>query len=171
MPPSTHAKGFKRTLPRPIAAVAADEDATVRETFPDDAHAVTRMVRDGLERHGEAEEAVVHVIGGHDVQDGKYVVLDCHLDHDAVARVVQRLCERSVRHPFERKAVVHTYHMDSLTYSVEQWIGAGGTKVRCWDERCCELSVRPALRAAVSYQRRDNVRPWTSWARTPPVRA
>lgn len=155
MPPSS--KGLKRTLPRPIASLAIDEEETCRETFPEEAHAVTRALRDGLEKHDDATEAVVHVVGGHETDDGMYVTLDCFLTEAAVSRLFGRLVERNVVRPFERRSVVHTYHIDSKTYAVENLRGA--VKIRCWEERCCELEVLPALSAAISFQRRDNTRP------------
>lgn len=157
-----HVKGLKRTLPKPTAALAIDEDATVRETFPEDAHALTRVIRDGLEKNADATEAVVHAIRrGCEVETeaGKYAVMDCGLDEDAATRLIQRLCERAVSRPFEKKALVHTYHLDSLSYSVEHIQSSGDKKIRCWDERCCELDVRPSLGAAVSFQRTESVKP------------
>lgn len=157
-----HVKGLKRSLPKPTAALAIDADATSRETFPDDAHALTKLVRDGLGKHEEATEAVVHaVLGGCDADGdrGRYVVMKCGMDEDAASRIMRRLCERNVRTPFEKRALVHTYHLDSMTYSVEHRQSSGDKAVRCWDERCCELDVRPSLSAAVSFQRRDGVRP------------
>ena len=155
----SHTKGLKRCLPKPTASIAIDEEATCRETFPDDAHAITRAVRDGMAAHAEANEAAVHVIVDHDASDGRYVTLGCEVSEDAVSRVLRRLCEKNVKRPFERRSLVHTYHRDSLTYAVEHRQGANDVKIRCWDERCCELDVRPGLGAAVSFQRRDVVRP------------
>lgn len=152
-------KGLKRSLPKPTAAIAIDEEATCRETFPDEAHTITKAVRDGMERHGDATEAVVHAIGGHGAEDGKYVSVECLLSEDAVSRVLRRLIERNVRRPFERRCLVHTYHLDSSTYAVEHRTGQVDVKIRCWDERCCELDVRPGIGAAMAFQRRDNVRP------------
>lgn len=161
-----HVKGLKRSLPKPTAALAIDEDATSRETFPDDAHTLTRLVKEGLDKHADATEAVVHAIrGGCDVEAGKYVMMDCSVDEDAVSRLMQRLCERNVRRPFEKKALVHTYHLDSMSYAVEHRQATGEKKIRCWDERCCELDVRPSLNAAISFQRKDNVRPHSFPAR------
>ena len=152
-------KGLKRSLPKPTASIAIDEEATCRETFPEDAHALTRAVRDGMEANPEATEAAVHVAGGHDAEDGRYVALDCGLTEDAASRVLRRLCERNARRPFERRSLVHTYHIDSLSYAVEHRQSTGETKIRCWDERCCELGVREDLGVALSFQRREGARP------------
>jgi hypothetical protein len=152
-------KGLKRCLPKPTACIAIDEEATFRETFPDDAHAITEAIRSGMEKNGDANEALVHVVRGHEAVDGKYVTVDCHLDEDAVSRVLRRLCERNIKRPFERRSLVHTYHLDSMSYAVEHRQNTGEVKIRCWDQRCCEMDVRPDLGSAVCFQRRENARP------------
>jgi hypothetical protein len=158
-----HVRGLKRCLPKATAALAIDEDASSRETFPEEAHALTRAVRDGLQRNAEATEAVVHAIdGGTCVSvEGDYVEASCSVDEDAIGRILQRVSSHAcVKRPFERRSLVHSYHIDSLTYVVEHFHRSSGEKkIRCWDERCCELDVRPGLGAAVAFQKRDNVRP------------
>lgn len=156
-------RGLKRCLPKATAALAIDEDACSRETFPDEAHALTKAVRDGLQRNAEATEAVVHAIdGGTCVSaEGDYVEASCSIGEDAVGRILQRVSSHAgVKRPFERRTLVHSYHIDSLTYTVEHFHRSSGEKkIRCWDERCCELDLRPRLGAAVAFQKRENVRP------------
>lgn len=152
-------KGLKRSLPKPTVSIAIDEEATCRETFPDDAHTITKAIRDGMEKNKDSTETVVHVIGDHDAVDGQYVTMDCRMSEDAISRLFRRLCERNIKRPFERRSLVHTYQLDSMTYAVEHRQSTGDVKIRCWEERCCELDVRPDFGTALSFQKRDNVRP------------
>lgn len=155
---SSHPKGLKRSLPRPTVGIAIDADATSRETFPDEAHAVTKLVKDGMDKNAEASEAVIHLTSPRvNSSDGRYLALECGVDEDSVSRILNRLIERSVRRPFEKRSVVHRYHIDSLTYCVEHRQTTDDKKVRCWDERCCELDVRPSLSVAIAFQRLDRV--------------
>lgn len=76
----------------------------------------------------------------------------------ASSRILHRLCERRTRRPFDKRSLVHSYHLDSTAYAVEHRQSGGEIKVRCWDESCCELDVRPGLHAAIAFQRKDHAR-------------
>lgn len=138
--------------------MAMDMDAAYRETFPDRAHAVTRSIRDGLERNPDASEAAVYVFSGHHDAPGKYVSIDVGFGESDVSRVIGMIIGSRVKQLFDKRALVHTYNIDSMTYSVEHRKN-GEVRISCWDERCIEMDVRPDAGVAVSFQRRDRISP------------
>ena len=156
-----YAKGLKRVIPKATVALAIDEDATSRETFPEEAHFLARGLRAGFERNADATEAVVHVIRSHEIEAERFVAMGCGLSEEDVSRVLRRVAESSARRPFERRSLVHSFHLDSAVLSVEIRQGTGDMRARCWDERCCEADVRPEAGFALSFQARESRKPHT----------
>lgn len=150
---------LRRCLPRPTVALRLDREA-VEETFPKDAQDACAAVKSVLECNAEATEVTVHRISSQFcAEDGKYAAFDAKLSAGELSGIINRICEKNVRSPFEKRSVVHAYHMDSATYAVEQRLNTGDTKIKCWDERCCALDSRPDKCVAICAQQTVPVKP------------
>jgi hypothetical protein len=140
-------------------ALRLDREAS-EETFPKEARDACDAVKAILERNEEATEVAVHRISSlFGAEDGKYAAFDAKLSPCQLTGIINRICEKNVRSPFEKRSVVHAYHMDSVTYAVEQRLNTGDTKIKCWDERCCALDARPEKGIAISAQHTVPVKP------------
>lgn len=143
---------LRRCLPRPTVALRLDREAA-DETFPKGAQDACAAVKSILERNAEATEVAAHRIASQFcAEEGKYAAFDARLSPGELTGILNRICEKSVRSPFEKRSVVHAYHMDSATYTVEQRINTGDTKIKFWDERCCALDARPEKGIAICAQ-------------------
>lgn len=151
--------GLRRCLPRPTIALRLDREAA-EETFPQDAHDVCLAIKAILSENKDATEVAVHKIAGVvGSEPGSHAVFDASLDPSDISRILGKVCEKDVRLPFEKRSVVHTYYMDSVSYAVEQRLNTDETRVKCWDERCCALDVRPEKGVAISAQQTVAVKP------------
>lgn len=149
--------GFKRSLPRPTVAIRLDAEAG-EEDFPQAARDACAAVKAMAERNPESTSVTVHRINGAEsAPDGEYAVLDASVTDEQITGILRRLCARNVKSPFEKRSVVHAYHMDATSYVVENRLNTGEIKIRCWDEACCEIDARPGV--AVSADRTHPVRP------------
>jgi hypothetical protein len=156
---ATHNR-LRRCLPRPTEAIRIEKQ-TNETIYADRTPAVVGAARDILARNPAAFEVTVMTFGAME-GGGDGLALRCHLDDDAVRRLLREVSSSQIRRPFERRAAVHEYRIDGTTLSVERRCGVVSSEkrdvlIRCWEERCCEMEVMDGF--AVAATRRRSIKP------------
>nr|WRJ69808.1 hypothetical protein TetV2_00359 [Oceanusvirus sp.] len=155
---------LRRCLPRPTDAIRIEKEAN-ETRYEDRVHAVVGAARDIMQRNPEASELAVMVFSSMergDEGDGGGFALRCGIDDDGARRLLRAVSSSKARRPFERKSAVHEYRMDGVTLAVEKMCGTssqerGDVRIRCWEERCCEMEVMDGF--ALAATSRKSVKP------------
>ncbi|AUF82310.1 hypothetical protein TetV_218 [Tetraselmis virus 1] len=141
---------LRRSLPRPTDAIRIDKEALETQYDPK-IHTMCKCLKDYCEKNDDwTEIRVIPFIGIESSQD-KYIAMNCELSDNYVRKFLQEVSSCKIKKPFEKKTVVHSYYIDSISYSVETYKHSTTDKnIRCWDERCVDVQIHDGLFVAAT---------------------